>query len=244
MLIAKGKNLEDLWLNLLIYTACDETYFFHPIITMRYLFAETDNFYFEKSQLYSDFFKYSDYNMSMKIGQLRKEYWTGKVEKQFDLIKEIFHELKPNQARASIYFSEPAFDKTSKLKCLESLYLQKVNKTEYEAFLIFRNTEIYPKLFMDFIYIKELLDELDKTAKVKCIGFRAMIVNAFLNLHQAKLVEMLLKDWGISKFSDNFFYMLKEFDRKYNKENINSIKLTSIKRVLERTFTLLEERGS
>ena len=240
MIIAKGENIEDLWLNLLVHTACGNTSYFHPIINMRYLFAETDNFNFENQTLYKDFFKYSDYNIGMKMGQLRKEYWTGKVEKQFTLIKEIFHDLKPNQARSSIYFSEPAFDKTSKLKCLESLYLQKLNKTEYEAFLIFRNTEIYPKLFMDFIYAKELLDELDKSSKVKCVGFKAMIVNAFLNLHQVKLVEMLLKDWGVSKYSENFNKMLKEFDRKFSHESISQIKLISIKRVLERTFTLME----
>lgn len=241
MKVIQGKDLIDLWLNLLIYTACDpSTEYFHPYVIMRYIIATTPDLSFNNEQLMKDFFKYSDYNTAMKMGQLRKEYYTGKVEKQFQVIKQNFLQFSPRQARASIYFSEPAFDKTSKLKCLESLYLQKTSKREYEAFLVFRNTEIYPKILMDFFYLKELLDELDRDAGVKCIGFRGVIVNAFINLHQVKLIEMLLKDWGVSNFSDNFKKLSSEFDRKYTINNIERIKLISIKRVLNRTFKLME----
>lgn len=244
MKVAVGNSIEDLWFNLLISLICDkDNLYFHPEIITRYIFAETDNFSFKNSALMSDFYKYSGYNKQMKIGQLRKEYWTGKVEKQFKVLKEFFRQLAPRQARAAIYFSEPAFDKSSKLKCLESLYLFKLNKTEYEAFLTFRNTEIYPKLFMDFIYIKELLDEIDRDLGVKCIGFRAIIINAFLRLHQVRLVKMLANNWGVSNFSENFKRMVIEFDRKYTPDTVNSLKLVSMKRVLERTFNLIEEES-
>lgn len=241
MKIIQGSDITELWLNLLIYTACDEsTDYGHPYLLVRELIPTTENFNFENDLIKADFLKYSNYNTPMKMAQLRKEYYTGKVEKQFNVIKKYFHQFLPRQARASIYFSEPAFDKTSKLKCLESLYFQKENKTEYKAVLIFRNTEIYPKLFMDFYYLKELLDELDRESGVKCTGFRGFIVNGFINLHQVKLIEMFLKDWGISKFSSKFLTLSKEFDRKYNKSNIDKIKLISIKRVLDRTFRLME----
>ena len=179
----------------------------------------------------------------MKMAQLRKEYYTGKVEKQFNVIKKYFHQFVPRQSRAAVYFSEPAFDKTSKLKCLESLYFQKYNKIEYEVFLNFRNTEVYPKLFMDFIYVKELIDELDKEAKVKCIKFNGVIINSFVNLHQSHLIYMFLTDWGISNFSENFTKVLGEFKRKFPREKIKDIKLNSIKRVLERTYNLIDERN-
>ena len=181
MKIIQGNDVIELWLNLLIYTACDSsTSYQHPYLIVKELIAQTSDFFIKNSQLKTDFLKYSNYNISMKLAQLRKEYYTGKVEKQFNVIKKYFHQFLPRQARAAIYFSEPAFDKTSKLKCLESLYLQKESKTEYKAVLIFRNTEIYPKLFMDFYYLKELLDELDRDANVKCVGFTGFIVNGFI----------------------------------------------------------------
>jgi len=243
MKIVTGKNLEDLWLNLLLYTICDEdTLYYHPTISIRNLFAETNNFEFGDQKIFSSFIKYSGYNISMKIGQLRKEYYTGKVEKQFKVIKENFHQFIPRQARAAIYFSEPAFDSTSKLKCLESLYLLKTDKTHYEAYLVFRNTEIFPKLFMDFYYIHELLKEIDNDTKVKCIGFKATIVNAFVNLHQVKLIEMIAREWGISNFSSNFKKMINEFNGKFNIHSADKTKLVSIKRVLNRTFNLVNER--
>jgi hypothetical protein len=233
-----GDSIEKLWFNLLVDLICGQNYFDHPVIFARHTFADTDNFVSDNPQLREDFFKYSGYNYLMKMAQLRKEYYTGKVEKQFDVIKRYFHQFVPRQARAAIYFSEPAYDKSSKLKCLESMYFQKFTKTEYEVFLTFRNTEIYPKLFMDFLYVRELIDELDHASKAKCIGFRGIIINSFVNLHQSKLIQMFLEDWGISNFSPNFIKVLEDFDRKYSLDSIEKIKLTSIKRVLERTFRL------
>jgi len=241
MKVAIGESIEDLWLNLLVSLICDkDNYYFHPEIITRYIFAETNHFEFKNTSLISDFYKYSGYNRQMKMGQLRKEYWTGKVEKQFKVLKDFFRQLSPRQARAAVYFSEPAFDTSSKLKCLESLYLFKTSKTEYEAFLTFRNTEIYPKLFMDFIYVKELLHEIDRDLGVKCIGFRAIIINAFLRLHQVMLVKMFASEWGITNYSDNFKKMINEFERKYQPESIQTLKLISMKRVLERTYRLKE----
>ena len=51
--------------------------------------------------------------------------------------------------------------------------------------------------------VRELIDELDNAAKVKCIKFNGIIVNSFINLHQSKLIYMFLMDWGISNFSPN-----------------------------------------
>jgi len=242
MKIVTGDSMERLWFNLLVETVCGENYFDHPVIYTRHTFAETENFLLCNDQLESDFYKFSGYNYQMKMAQLRKEYYTGKVEKQFSVIKKYFHQFVPRQSRAAIYFSEPAFDKTAKLKCLESLYFQKYTKTEYEVFLNFRNTEVYPKLFMDFIYIRELIDELDKEANVKCIKFNGIIINSFVNLHQSYLIYMFLTDWGISNFSENFNKVLGEFKRKFPREKIKDIKLNSIKRVLERTYKLIDER--
>ena len=95
---------------------------------------------------------------------------------------------------------------------------------------------------MDFLYIKELIDELDKEAKVKCIKFNGIIINSFINLHQSHLISMFLTDWGISNFSENFKKVVKEFDRKFPREKIKDIKLNSMKRVLERTYRLIDER--
>jgi len=236
-----GDSIEKMWFNLLIDLVCGQNYFDHPVIYARHTFADTDNFVSENEQLRADFFKYSGYNYLMKMAQLRKEYYNGKIEKQFNVIKKYFHQFVPRQARAAMYFSEPAYDKSSKLKCLESMYFQKFTKTEYEVFLTFRNTEVYPKLYMDFLYIKELIDELDNAAKVKCVKFNGIIVNSFINLHQSRLIYMFLMDWGISNFSPNFNKVLEDFDRKYKPDDIDRIKLVSIKRVLERTFRLRNE---
>ena len=244
MKIVNADSIEKLWLNLLIDVCCGENYFDHPVIFTRNTFATTENFILDNEPLKDDFFKYSGYSYLHKMAQLRKEYYTGKVEKQYEVIKKYFHQYVPRQSRAAIYFSEPAFDKSSKLKCLESLYFQKYNKTEYEVFLVFRNTEIYPKLFMDFLYIKELIDELDHYAKVNCIKFNGIIVNSFINMHQSKLIDMLLKRWGVTKYSKNFLNVLVEFDRKFSFDRVKDIKLNSIKRVLERTYRLLEEDGT
>jgi hypothetical protein len=241
MKLVKGDSIEKLWFNLLVDVTCGVNQFDHPIIFSRHTFAETENFVSDNKLLRDDFFKYSGYHYLNKMGQLRKEYYTGKVEKQFNVIKKYFHQFVPRQSRAAIYFSEPAYDKTAKLKCLESMYFQKFNKINYEVFLTFRNTEVYPKLYMDFLYIKELIDELDYEAKVKCVKFNAIIINSFINMHQVKLIHMFLTNWGISNFSDNFLKFLVDFDRKYDFQSIHKIKLTSIKRVLERTFRLENE---
>ena len=242
MKVILGENIEDLWLNLLIHSVSSpDTLYFHPSLSLRYVFAETSDFNFRNEKINEDFIYFSGYNHASKIGQLRKEYYTGKVEKQYNLIKSTLHGLKPRQARAAIYFSEPAFDATAKLKCLESLYFQKLNKNTYEAFLTFRNTEIFPKIFMDFVYIKELLEEMDRDAGVKCVGFKAIIINGFINLHQAKLIELFLFKWGVSNFSPQFKNMTEEFMIKYPEKKIETIKLMSIKRVLNRTYRIIEE---
>ena len=238
MKIVKGDSIERLWFNLLVDITCGENYFDHPVIYTRHTFAQTENFISDNQQIKDSFFKYSGYSYLNKMGQLRKEYYTGKVEKQLNVIKKYFHQFVPRQSRAAVYFSEPAFDKTSKLKCLESMYFQKLNKIDYEVFLVFRNTEVYPKLYMDFLYIKEIVDGLNREAKVNCIKFNAIIINSFINMHQSKLISMLLMDWGVSNWSENFNRVLVEFERKFSPDTFHTIKLNSIKRVLERTFRL------
>ena len=199
-----GDSIEKMWFNLLIDLVCGQNYFDHPVIYARHTFADTDNFVSENEQLRVDFFKYSGYNYLMKMAQLRKEYYNGKIEKQFNVIKKYFHQFVPRQARAAMYFSEPAYDKSSKLKCLESMYFQKFTKTEYEVFLTFRNTEIYPKLYMDFLYIKELIDELDNAAKVKCVKFNGIIINSASVDNIADSLDKLYRQIGeLSKLGKN-----------------------------------------
>ena len=56
--------------------------------------------------------------------RLRESYFGPKVKKQYDLLVSSIRQLQPRQARGLISFSEPAFNRTDRLKCLDSLYIQ------------------------------------------------------------------------------------------------------------------------
>jgi len=192
-----------------------------------------------------DFYRYSGYNKEMKLSSLKTSYYTEKVQKQHQLLKSIIRKLQPRQARGLISFSEPAFDDSSRLKCLDSLYIQKESMTKYESVIIFRSTEIYPKMFMDLVFLEEILKAFNEE-KVHCTLFSLFITSGFINMFNAPLCAMFLRKYGISAGSWNsaFKGSLKAWDDKFRDPRcVDDISMTFIKRIIKRTHRIMEEDG-
>ena len=239
----EGKGLVELWFNLTIHIATGEHINrFYPSVFSRRLYGWTPTLQFENEILMKDFFRYSGYNKDFKLAKLRESYFSEKVQKQHKLLVDNIRKLQPKQSRGIISFSEPAFDMTDRLKCLDSLYIQKNTMTSYDALIVFRNTEVWPKLFMDFMFLYELLESFMEQ-KVRCEIFSCFLTSAFINMHQTPLTAMLLRRYGITNYNDSFFKCLKEWKSKFETINLDDIKLQWIKRVVKRTRELMEEDG-
>ncbi len=238
----EGDNLSRLWFNLLVQVVTGNNVgFYNPSLYSRRLYGYTEGIRFDKGIFDQDFIRYSGYNFDHKLSSLRKTYFGAKVEKQFIILENIVRDLQPRQARGLVSFSEPAFNKSDRLKCLDSLFIQKVTMTEYEALLIFRNTEIWPKLFMDFYFMYELLARLSKQ-RVKCNMFSCFLTSCFINMHQAPLAAMMLTKYGITSWNTQFITMLHKWHEKYGDPDIvETLTYLSIKRVVQRTHEIMEE---
>ena len=229
----EGKGLVELWFNLMVHIATgDHINRFYPSVFSRRLYGWTDKLHFENDILMKDFFRYSGYNKDFKLHKLRESYFTEKVRKQHTLLVDNIRKLQPKQARGLISFSEPAFDMSDRLKCLDSLYIQKNTMTSYDALIVFRNTEVWPKLFMDFM-----------EQKCRCEVFSCFLTSAFINMHQTPLTAMLLRKYGITNYNDSFKKCLEEYKTKFETIKIEDIKLQWIKRIVKRTRELMEEDG-
>jgi len=241
----EGKDLIELWFNLTAHIATGKNINrFYPSIFSHRLYGWTENIYWdEDSILLKDFFRYSGYSRVFKINQLKESYFTRKVEKQYDLLKDNIRKLQPKQARGIISFTEPAFDMSDRLKCLDSLYIQKKTMTTYDSLIIFRNTEVYPKLLMDFLFLYELLEKFIEE-KVRGEVFSCFLTSAFINFQQVPLTALLLRKYGITNWNGPFKKGLIEWKDKFEDPScIEDIKLFWIKRVVKRTHKLLEEDG-
>ena len=190
-----------------------------------------------------DYFKYSGYNREYKLKRLRETYFSDKVQKQYYLLVSTIRQLQPRQARGFIKFSEPAFNKTDRLKCLDSLFIQKTTMTTYDALLVFRNTEIWPKTYMDFILIENMLKGFVKE-RVKCISFGVLMTSCFINFHQTPTAAMLLRKYGITHWNDPFKKSLIRWKEKFNNPDlIKDIKMRWIERIITRTHKLMKIDG-
>ncbi len=240
----EGSDLLDLWFRTLTSLVQDynNSQWNHPSIFSRWVFGTSTSLTFDvDSQMFKDFLDFSGYSIVGKMRQLRAEYFYIKQEKQLQLIQQNFRALLPRQTRAFIQFSEPAFDSSTKMKCLDSLYLQKTTPTEFDVFLIFRSTEVFPKTPMDFYLMYHIISELARTTKTKCNSFQFLAINTFINLTQAPLVALLLKKYGIGRWNPEFKKCIESFFRKYPEEKAEEIKLQSLKRVISRVYKKLRE---
>jgi len=241
-----GDNLVELWFNSLAHLATSErSVYYNPSVYCRKVFGYTHGVHFENKIMEQDFYRYSGYDKDMKLASLRTSYYSDKVKKQHDVLTSIIRKLQPRQSRGLISFSEPAFDDSSRLKCLDSLYIQKESMTKYEALIIFRATEIYPKMFMDLVFLEEILNRFAKE-KVYCTNFSIFITSGFINMFNAPLCAMFLRKYGISCGSWNkaFKDSLKIWDDKFgDPKSIDSITMTFIKRIVKRTHRIMEEDG-
>jgi len=239
-----GNDLTDLWFNLLVHIATgNDSNFYSPSVFTRRIYGFTEGVHFGSDIMIKDFYKYSGYDESYKLSRLRESYFSPKVQKQYKILSEIIRGLQPRQARGLISFSEPAFNKTDRLKCLDSLYIQKSSMTTYEALIVFRNTEIWPKTYMDFVFLDELLRGFTKQ-RVKCIMFSAFITSAFINVHQSASAAMMMRNYGVSGWNEHFMRSLKYWKEKYRDPKIvDTIKMQFIKRIVKRTHELFEIDG-
>jgi len=241
-----GDNLVELWFNCLAHLATsDRTVYYNPSVYCRKLFGYTEGVHFRKTIMEKDFYRYSGYNKEMKLSSLRKSYYTDKVRKQHELLSSIIRKLQPRQSRGLISFSEPAFDDSSRLKCLDSLYVQKESMTTYEALIVFRATEIYPKMFMDLVFLEDILQKFTDQ-KVRCTNFSIFITSGFINMFNAPLCAMFLRKYGITAGSWNpsFKDSLKVWDEKFRDPRcVDDISMTFIQRIVKRTHRIMEEDG-
>ena len=238
----EGDNLGSLWFNFLVQIATDpKTEYYNPSIYCRRVFGFTENTHFDNTIMEKDFYRYSGYKRDSKLSSLRKSYFSEKVQKQYKLLKTIIRGLQPRQARGLISFSEPAFNMTDRLKCLDSLYIQKTSMTTYEALIVFRNTEIWPKTYMDFVFLYELLEGF-RSERVACSMFSILMTHAFINVHQSMLAAIFMRKYGVTAWNESFKKSLVEWTRKYgDPESAEKITMQSIKRVIIRTHKLMEE---
>lgn len=239
-----GHNLTDLWFNLMVHVATgNQSTFYNPSVFARRTYGFTTGVHFDKDIMEKDFYRYSGYDKLYKINRLRESYFTDKVRKQYDLLCSIIRNLQPRQARGFITFSEPAFNKTDRLKCLDTLFIQKDSMTSYEALIVFRNTEIWPKTYADFLFLYELLEHFLQY-NVKCTLFSAFLTSSFINVHQSPTAAMLMRKYGITTWNEHFRHSLIQWKEKFNDPKIlESLKLQWIARVVRRTHQLLEEDG-
>ena len=244
MIQISGRNLVDLWFNFLVSTATSQhSIYYYPSMYTRRIFGETKGIHFDDSVMEKDFYRFSGYNESFKLARLREAYFSDKVQKQYELLCSIIRNLQPRQARGFIKFTEPAFNKTDKLKCLDSLYVQKITMTTYEAMIVFRNTEIWPKTFMDFVFLNELLEGFNKY-RVRCKLFCALMTSAFINMHQTPTAALMLRKYGVYKYNEPFTLSLKKWKDNFGDPAcIDTIKMQWILRAVVRTHKLLAEEG-
>ena len=221
----------------------NESSYYSPAVFARRVYGFTEGIHFDDGIMIKDFYKYSGYDKSYKLSRLRESYFSPKVEKQYNLLRETIRGLQPKQARGLISFSEPAFNKTDRLKCLDSLYIQKASMTTYEALIVFRNTEIWPKTYMDFIFLDELLRGFTKQ-RVKCTLFSAFITSSFINMHQSATAAMMMRKYGITSWNEPFLQSLKYWRDKYSDPKVvDTLKMQFIKRIVKRTHELFDEDG-
>jgi len=239
-----GKDLTELWFNLMVHVATgNQSHYYSPSIFTRRIYGYTGGVHFDDGIMEKDFFKYSGYNRSYKLSRLRESYFSPKVKKQYELLCSIVRGLQPRQARGFLSFSEPAFNKTDRLKCLDTLFIQKTTMTTYEALIVFRNTEIFSKTFMDFIFLYGLLQGLMKF-RVKCTLFSAFITSSFINVHQSMTAAMMMRRYGITAWNEPFRNCLISWEEKFSDPDIlDKLKMRWIARVIRRTHILMEEDG-
>ena len=113
--------------------------------------------------------------------------------------------------------------------------------TSYEALIVFRNTEIWPKTYMDFVFLYELLEGLNKEG-VTCSMFSILMTHAFINVHQSMLAAIFMRRYGVTTWNDSFKKSLVKWTKLYSDiESIEKITMQSIKRVVVRTHELMKE---
>lgn len=215
-----------------------------PNVFKRFTIGSASKIGFENSEVIKDFFRFSHYTYKMKMAQLSKDYLDDRVISQLDLVKNNLRSLHPRQARAVVYFSRDAYDSKSKLKCLESMYFQKQDMTTFSAYMIFRNTELFPKTMMDFFLAKRIIREVERASGCKCLEYNAIMMNSFISVHWAGMTAMFLKRWGLSNWNPSFKKLLEQFERKFgDPEVVETLKMQSIKRTVTRFHSLREELG-
>jgi hypothetical protein len=239
-----GKDLTELWFNFLVHLAThDSTFFYSPSVHAKKVYGETTGIHLDESIMEKDFYRYSGYTRDTKVQSLRTTYFNRRVEKQYDLLLENVRNLQPRQARGMITFSEPAFNKTDRMRCLDSLFIQKTTMTKYEATIVFRNTEVWPKTYMDFVFLYELLEGLIPQ-KVICESFCAFIPSTFVNVHQAPTAAMMMRRYGITAWNKPFKDSLIKWQEKFaDPAIVDTLTMQWIKRVVSRTHRLMEEDG-
>jgi len=239
-----GKNMTELWFNLMVHTATgQQSDYYYPTMYARRVYGFTEGIHFDDDIMEKDFYKYSGYNRDLKLARLREGYFNPKVEKQYDLLCDNIRSLQPRQARGLITFSEPAFNRTDRMKCLDSLFIQKSSMTTYEGLIVFRNTEIWPKTYMDFVFLYDMLSNFTQY-RVKCKLFSCFMTSSFINMHQAPTAAMMMRRYGITAWNDPFKEMLVRFKDKFGDPKVlETVKMQWIRRVLVRTYKLFEEDG-
>ena len=239
-----GDNLTDLWFNLMVHIATgNDSNYYSPSVFSRRIYGYTEGVHFGSDIMIKDFYKYSGYDHSYKLARLRESYFSPKVQKQYELLSGLIRKLQPRQARGLISFSEPAFNLTDRLKCLDSLYVQKSSMTTYEALIVFRNTEIWPKTYMDFVLLEEMLRGFIKH-RVKCTMFSAFITSAFINVHQSAKAAMMMRNYGVSGWNEHFMKSLLTWKDKYSDPKVvDTLTMQFIKRIIKHTHELFEIDG-
>ncbi|NHJ46156.1 MAG: hypothetical protein FK733_00075 [Asgard group archaeon] len=241
-----GKDLSDTWFGILVRLCCgkSDVQTFAPNLYSRYLIALSDTI--EINELIdNDFFRFSDFNEKYKLTQLRKDYFNQRTAEQFKVIIDNFPSLTPRSSRGVIYFGVPAYSTHERLKCLDSLYIVKQSRWKYNLIVIIRNSEIFPKLYMDMKFIKNEISDRIKSFYPESECFRAdfVIINAFIRDFNAPLISLFLKKWGISDFNEEFKKLIQLFVTKFPKIKLDKIKMQSIKRRIQMTYNILEREG-
>jgi len=245
--IVEGEGLDILWFNLVNDICCgDGVQYNYPYIFKRLTYgsAEKIKLVSQDGCIVRDFFHYSKYSYKMKMSKLEHDYFDDRVQAQLGILKTNLKDFHPKQARGVVYFSRDPYDKTAKLKCLDSLYFLKTTMSDFSAQLVFRNTEVLPKLFMDFLLIRKIIKEVEKTSKCRCFELNCIIMNSFITIGWAGTIALFLRQYGITAWNPQFKHMLELFKEKYSDINVvKEIKMQSIKRTLLRFHDLLKESG-
>jgi hypothetical protein len=114
--------------------------------------------------------------------------------------------------------------------------------TTYEALIVFRSTEIWPKTYMDFVLLYEMLEGFIEE-RVKCIMFSTFLTSTFINMHQAPTAAMMLRKYGITSWNPEFKESLVRWKKAFEGKDPADMKMQWIKRVVTRTLLLFEEDG-